>query len=377
MSVEAATTSPATVDERRIRVIWNTSAGQKGAISTNATTEETMRELLQRFRLGDELHATDGPDEARELARQAVRDGYDVVVAAGGDGTIALVATELLGTPVALGILPLGSVMNVPRMLGLPRELEEAARIVATGIVRAMDVGEANGSPFYETASVGMNAAMFREAHQFEKGDYGSPLRVLWVAFRYRPARMRLALDGEPLRTRALMITISNGPYTGVGMTVAPDARLDDGRFDVRVFRRFSKVELLRHLGSIAFGRRSYSPHVSTHRAQTVRVDSARPLPCRADSHDLGTTPLECRVSAGALRVLVAPDAPADGGNMKDEPTPSAGEAAFVPSARSRGSMPPGTLPTTRLQARRRPRGRRWVTDRRILRRLRLRPTAA
>jgi diacylglycerol kinase (ATP) len=197
-------------------------------------------------------------------------------------------------------------------MLGLPRELEPAAAILASGIVRRIDVGEANGMPFYETASVGMNAAMFREAQHFEEGDYRSPLRVLWVAFRYRPARMRLQLDEERVQSRALMVTISNGPYTGVGMTVAPDARLDDGRFDVRVFRHFSKFELLRHLGSIAFGRRRYSPHVSTYRAQVARVDSARPLPCRADSHDLGTTPLECRVRRAALRVMVAHDSPVD-----------------------------------------------------------------
>lgn len=306
--------SSASDQRRRIRVIWNPGSGQKGAIPTNLTNEATLRELLERHRLGAELHATGSPEDARELTRQAISDGYDAVVAAGGDGTIALVANELLGTPVALGILPLGSVMNIPRMLGLPREIEEAATILAQGVVRSIDVGEANGMPFYEAASVGMNAAMFREAQRFEKGDYGSPLRVLWVAFRYRPARMRLLLDGEPLATRALMVSISNGPYTGLGMTVAPDARLDDGRFDVRIFRHFSKFELLRHLGSIAFGRRSYSPHVSTHRAQVVRVESAHRLPCRADSHDLGTTPLECRVLPGALRVIVASDSPVAGG---------------------------------------------------------------
>jgi diacylglycerol kinase (ATP) len=104
------------------------------------------------------------------------------------------------------------------------------------------------------------------------------------------------------------MAVIANGPYTGAGMTVAPDARIDDGRFDVRVFRGFSKPELLRHLASIAFGRRRYTPHVSTFRAAAVRVTSAHPLPTRADSHDLGTTPLEVRIRPGVLRV-VSPEA--------------------------------------------------------------------
>jgi diacylglycerol kinase (ATP) len=125
------------------------------------------------------------------------------------------------------------------------------------------------------------------------------------VAVRYRPARMSIHLEGGRTRTRALMVTVANGPYTGAGMTVAPGARLDDGQFDVRVFRRFSKARLIRHLLSIAFGRYRYAPEVDTYRSRTVRIETARPLPARADSRDLGTTPVEFRVRPGALRVVV------------------------------------------------------------------------
>ncbi|MDQ6771773.1 MAG: diacylglycerol kinase family lipid kinase, partial [Candidatus Dormibacteraeota bacterium] len=274
-------------------MILNEDAGSKGGIPTNLSSTEPVRDALARRGLGDALVLSRTPDEARELTRAAVRDGYDLVVAAGGDGTIGLVAGELLGTETALGILPLGSVMNIPRMLGLPREVEAAADVLLEGSIRPIDVGLAKGRIFYEAGSVGMNAAMFREAQRFDRGDYLSVIRAVWVAIRYRPARMRIELDDGLVETRALMVMVANGPYTGVGMTVAPEARLDDGKFDVRVFRHFSKAELLRHLFSIAFGRRAYSPHIETHRSARVRIDSASPLPCRADSHDLGTTPVE------------------------------------------------------------------------------------
>jgi diacylglycerol kinase family enzyme len=104
------------------------------------------------------------------------------------------------------------------------------------------------------------------------------------------------------------MVTTSVGPYLGLGMTVAPAARLDDGRFDVHVFRRFSKLELLRHLASIAFGRRRYAPQVRSYRSAMVRISGARPLPARADSSDLGATPVTFRTLAGVLKV-VAPKA--------------------------------------------------------------------
>ncbi len=230
------------------------------------------------------------------------------VVAVGGDGTIGVVASELLGSSTALGVLPGGSIMNIPRMLGVPRDLAGAATVLATGVVRTIDVGEARGQPFFESASVGMNAAMFKEAQRFESGDRMSILRAFWVAFRYRPARMQIELDDGIIRTRALTVTVSNGPYTGTGMTVAPDAQLDDGCLDIRVFEHFSKWELVRHFASIAFGRRRYVPHISTHRSRFVRISSRHPLPARADSRDLGSTPVEFRVLPSALRVIVPPD---------------------------------------------------------------------
>jgi diacylglycerol kinase (ATP) len=237
------------------------------------------------------------------------------VVAAGGDGTVHLVADELIGTERALGILPMGRVMNIARALGIERDLDAAAGVLAAGHVRQIDVGEATTTDgrtieFLEAGSVGLNAAIFREATRADEGDPVSILRTMWVALRYRPARMQIELDEGVVETRALMVTASIGPYVGLGMTVAPAASLDDGSFDVRVFRRFSKWELLRHLASIAFGRRRYVPQVSTYRSALVRIRSARPLPARADSYDLGTTPVEFRTRPGALRVVAPDEAP-------------------------------------------------------------------
>jgi diacylglycerol kinase family enzyme len=222
--------------------------------------------------------------------------------------------------------------MNIPRMLGLPREVEAAADVLVEGAVRPIDVGQAKGRIFYEAGSVGMNAAMFREAQRFDRGDYLSVVRAVWVAIRYRPARMRIELDAGLVKTRALMVTVANGPYTGLGMTVAPDARVDDGRFDVRVFRHFSKAELLRHLFSIAFGRRAYSPHIATYRSARVRIDSSSPLPCRADSNDLGTTPVEFVIRPRALRVVLPPSGPpARGAGAVAGPAPVRKAASGAP----------------------------------------------
>lgn len=297
---------------RRVRVIYNPTSGSKAGVPTNRTAPEMVREAMARHGLGDELVITPTAEAASAAVREAVAAGYDIVAAAGGDGTAGTVACELLGTRTALGVLPLGSVMNIARMLEIPRDLDGAAAIIAGGVTRTIDVGEAKDQLFFEAGSVGMNAAIFREAQRVDRGDPRAVLTAVWVALRYRPARMFIRLDDRTVRTRALMVTVANGPYTGIGFTVAPGARLDDGKFDVRVFRRFSRWELLRHLASIAFGRRRYTPQIATYRSARVRIEGVRPLPCRADAHDLGATPVTFQVRPAAL-LVVAPSVLAEG----------------------------------------------------------------
>jgi len=291
-----------------IPVLWNSNAGQKVRGPKAPTGPEDLQRTLAEAGVEVRVVPTATVEEAKEAVAREVAAGAKLVIAAGGDGTVGLIGMELLGTNVALGVMPLGSVMNIARMLGIPRELPAAAAVIAERREAPIDVGEANGQLFFETASVGLNAAVFREAQHFDDGDWGSFLRAARQAIRYTPARMELILDGgKRIKTRALMVTVSNAPYTGVAMTVAPDARLDDGKFDVVIWEHFSKAELVRHLTSITFGRRKYSPHTATYRAARVTVIGRRPLPARADSHDLGTTPLECQIRPRSLRVLVGP----------------------------------------------------------------------
>ena len=291
--------------ERRIRVLWNPASGRKGGLPTNRASRESLLELMARHDLGDELRETASEEEATEAARDAVAKAYEVVVAAGGDGSIGLVGRQLIGTRSALGILPLGSIMNIPRMIGLPRDLGEAAQVLRAGHVRTIDLGQVGETIFFEAGSVGMHAAISRDIAKVDEGDYGAILRSIMAAFRYRPSRMTIELDdGRDIETRALLVVVANGPFMGAGFTVAPEASLDDGLFDVRVFLHYSKREHVLHFASIAFGRRAYAPHTLTERAARVRITSRTPLPARADSQDLGTTPVTFESRPGCLRVI-------------------------------------------------------------------------
>jgi diacylglycerol kinase (ATP) len=290
----------------RIRVLINPNSGAKGGLPTNRAATDDVRAALEAAGISADVMETASEEEAINATRDAIQQGYDVVAAAGGDGTIGTVACELLNSQTALGVLPLGSVMNIARMLDIPRDVTEAVQVLVQGHVRTIDVGEAKGQIFFEGGSVGLNAAVFREAQGMDssEGRLKSLLAALRELVRYRPPRMILHLDDTVFTTRALAVSIANGPYAGLGFTVSPEASIEDGLLDVVVYSRFSRMELVRHFGSIAFGRRQYTAKTRTFRSRRVRIEGVHPLPCRADAHDLGDTPVEYVVRPQALRVI-------------------------------------------------------------------------
>ena len=298
-----------TATERRACLIVNPNAGRKIGMTTNAFGVDDARDLLQRHGVEAEIWCTERPGHATELAKRAASQGYDLVIAAGGDGTVEEAAEGLIGTQVTLGVLPLGSVMNIARMLGIPRDLEAAAELVKDRRVASIDVGRATtvarSAYFVEAAGIGIDAGLFAYFNQIDRGNWRSLKPLLTFMWRYRPRRLTLRIDGRPYRFRAMMITIANGPYVGAALTVAPDARLDDHRFDVEVFTRFGKFELLRHLLSIAGGRRGYNPKVQHFQARTVEVIPDHPMMVHADSAPLATTPARFEVLPSALSVIV------------------------------------------------------------------------
>jgi len=289
---------------RHAIVILNPEAGRRGPVSTNVAATEAIARALDLAGLRYELMVPDEPDAIPLLAQTAVERGVELVVAAGGDGTVRMVAGAVIGSRATLGILPLGSVMNIARMLEIPRELDQAAALLATAPPVPIDIGEVDGQRFFEGVSIGLSSEVFRFVDQLQQGQFSSPMAFLRTVRRYRPRRVRLLIDNRPFTARALAVVIANGPYVGAGLTVAPDARLDDGLLDVVLFRRFSRWDLLRHFVGIAFGRRRYHPKILTLAGRHIRVEARSPLPVRADGNDLGTTPVEVWVVPRAVRVI-------------------------------------------------------------------------
>jgi diacylglycerol kinase (ATP) len=226
----------------------------------------------------------------RAYVRQAVTDGADLIIAAGGDGTLVDVAGQLVGTDVTMGILPTGTMNNVARELGIPLEIEQACALLGAGITRHIDVGhlwsseDPKGSYFLETAGVGLAIAL-PAGQNVKKGRWGR----LPAAFREMFARdtspIVVELDnGCVIETTVRLVTVSNAPLYALNNLIAPDAKMDDGLFDVAVYDGLSDLELAAYFLKTAKGQRVENPNVRFFRARHVRIWSRSELPVTSDN---------------------------------------------------------------------------------------------
>jgi diacylglycerol kinase (ATP) len=304
------------IDPRGLRrpaaLIFNPHAGQKLGIGTNSSSAADVQSALRDERIPFEAWPTQYAGHATDLARRAVKEGCELVIAAGGDGTVNEIALGLANTGTVLGLMPLGSIMNVARTLWVPRDLTLAARTIGDGKTLATDMGRSGDRFFLEAAGVGLDAGLFGYFDRLESG--ASRLGVLRAAVRFirqlgTPA-ITVEFDGGRIQTRAPMVSVANGPYVGAAYAIAPDARIDDGLLDVVIFRDTSIARILLHLALIAGGRPLPPPRQArTLRVPRVRISKrrGRPLPVHADGDPIGVTPVEIHVAPAAMRFIVGP----------------------------------------------------------------------
>jgi diacylglycerol kinase family enzyme len=272
---------------------------------------EALAAALSERGLDVDLRVLSDDDDPGELASLAAADGRDVAVG-GGDGTVSRVAAALVGHPsAAFGILALGSFNNVARGYGVPDTLDAALDVIAAGEAGAVDCGwvvrRDGGEPFFEAAGVGLPAVGFLALKVAERRGWWRAALALWRGLRMRRTPMRLTIDRRSYRARTPAVTVSNGPYHGLGFAISADADPADGLLDVAVFRGMGRMEVLRHFIAVARRRPRREPRIAGLQARRVTVaGTRRALPVHADGRPIGTTPVTLEVRPGALRVFRA-----------------------------------------------------------------------
>ena len=245
----------------------------------------------------------------RELAAAAASAGARLVIAWGGDGTISEVASSLIGSNVALGIVPAGSGNGLARELGIARRPAAAIADAVRATPSAIDVGDVEGRYFVNTAGIGFDAHI---ASQFATARRRGFLGYVNVTVRaltsYVPLEYRISVDGgAPQIVRAVLVTIANSAQFGNGARIAPGARVDDGELDLVTFEERSRFRTVCALPRLFNGTANRVAGCSTTRLHEVTITADAPLTFHVDGEPVtGGTTLRARVHPAALRVAVA-----------------------------------------------------------------------
>lgn len=306
----------------RAKLIANPGAGKP---KESARQLELATRLLQQHGMRVDVALAKPKEEATPLAKQAVKDGYDIVIAMGGDGTLEAVLRGMVGRKTPMGILPTGTQNNIARSLGIPLEMDAACDLIASRHVRKLDVGRVkvrNGKKlhFFELTAVGLVAALYPETSKLANGKLSRIKDAALTLIQHEPdAEVFLTLDDESrIKVKTMLVVVSNAPMFGANFLVAPEATVTDGYLDVSVYPDFSKAEVLAYFAQIRSEGFSSNEKVQRYRACRIEIKTRPKMEVMADGVMLGKGKVEIKSKPGAVWMITPEDHVAPPALVKD-----------------------------------------------------------
>lgn len=266
---------------------------------------KALWEKIRGFSRDSFVRTTSEAGEAREFARQAVQQGVATVVAAGGDGTVNEVVNGIAGSDVALGLLPIGTMNVFAAELGIPaNDLRKCWEIIEAGHTRRVDLPQAGGHAFVQLAGIGFDAQIVKETDWDFRKNFG-PLSYLvtatQIASRHPPG---LIVEANGKQKRGSFVLVGNGRYYGGPFVIFKNAKLDDGKLDVLIFKNLGYLDIVRYLSGIVFGTHLDMHDVEYFQTRKAVMRSAEEVPVEVDGEVIGNLPMTFRMSSRKLKVL-------------------------------------------------------------------------
>ena len=289
----------------QVIVIFNPVAGRR-----RAHLLWRVLDVLSENGVRLDLIETHRPGHAIELAREAARSGAGLVVAAGGDGTIAEVANGLMGTDARLGVIPLGTANVLAQELGLPFAPRSVAAALAFGRIRRLWPGFARGPSgdrlFVQMLGAGLDAQVVHRISGPLKRSLGRGayvVQTLRELARYRFTPLDLCIDG--IDSHAASVIVSKGRLYAGHYTLAPDARSDQPGFTVAVFPHGGVFPALAYGAALPLNLLPHAPGLRLIQASRIEITCRRCIPAQADGDAAGTTPLAITDAAAPIDIIV------------------------------------------------------------------------
>ncbi len=291
---------------RRILVLRNPEAGSHNS--------SLLEKKLERHLTGEdtlyEIHTTRSSDYVKEIVKKHLESGFNLFIAAGGDGTVAAVAGGLLGSDIPLGIIPLGTGNMLARELKIPLGIERATRLIAgSHRLRTIDAMELGGSIFLLNIGAGISSLAVKDLSRKEKRIFGLLAYVgsaIKQIVKFKPHRFSVTVDGEPMRIRSPEVSISNGGIiSNMILPRPPEIEIDDGALDV-IYIKADSIRDYPALFLNVLGRKPPESSIRCVRARKrITIDAEKPIAVQADGEIVGETPISVGVLPAAFRVIV------------------------------------------------------------------------
>ena len=284
-----------------IRVILNPTAGHGNGLRLLPSIEAA----LTRHALDYDLVRTGYPGHAVELTAQAIRDGVELIVAAGGDGTLNEVVNGLMqsklsgGHPPTLGVLCAGRGNDFAGSIGIPEDIDSACKLLKLGQSRLLDVGRVTGGIhpeghyFINCVGVGFDAVATIEVAKLPRwgGFLSFLIAILKTIFLYNHAPLATIEYGDKIiKQRSLMISMMNGRRLGAGFIMAPDSKPDDGLLDLCIAEQVGPLQIIRMVPLFMKGTQASQKIIKTGKAAAIKIEALDgPLPAQTDGEIIST----------------------------------------------------------------------------------------
>ncbi len=291
---------------KKALVVLNPSSGAAGGDSA----EDTLKGFLDETHLPYEIILTRKDENVGEVIRGRLKEGFDLVVAAGGDGTVSAVINGLIGTSIPLSIIPMGTGNLLAKELHIPLEIKDAVAVISSSPrykkIDAMKIGKL---VFVLNASVGYSPIIMRSTTTSQKNRFGNLaylVNAIIHSFRLRFHGYEITVDGKVHTGRAFECIVFNaGALARTLYPKGPDVAVDDGHLDIWILSVTKGLDYFRYLFYALVGQpgKLLPPMLSAER--TVSIKSKRSVLVQVDGDVIGKTPVEIEVLPGALTVLV------------------------------------------------------------------------
>jgi diacylglycerol kinase (ATP) len=273
--------------------------------AARGTKARALGEKIQRLAGSSFLRPTSAPGEARSLAADAVAEGCTTIVAAGGDGTINEVVNGIGQSNVKLGLLPIGTMNVFAAELGLPmNNLRRCWDIIEAGHVRRVDLARANHHYFVQLGGIGFDAQIVQTTSWNFKRSFGPLSYVITGAqiAAQKPPRLTVEADGKS--HQGSFVLVGNGRYYGGPFIIFKNARIDDGKLDVLIFKNLGYLDIVRYLHGIIFGRHLDLHDVTYFQTRKMLVRSEQDVPVEVDGEVIGNVPVTFHLAPRKLKVI-------------------------------------------------------------------------